>query len=223
MTESKQTHWDTVYGTKAVTDVSWYEARPVRSLEIIQTTGLAPTDPIIDVGGGASFLAEELLTLGYRDVTVLDLSAEVLQKLRERLGVRAAAVTLLQQDVTTFQPTRQYALWHDRAVFHFLVQREDREGYIRALRQGLRPDGHLIIATFGPAGPERCSGLPIVRYDAQALAAEFGSDFKLIASSLAVHLTPWGAEQQFLYCRFDRQPQAAPTRSPSPDDKPLQA
>jgi SAM-dependent methyltransferase len=204
VTQSKQTHWNKVYGTKAITAVSWYEARPAKSLELIRATGILPADPIIDIGGGASFLADELQKAGYQDLTVLDLSAEVLQKLRERLGTRGASVNLLHQDVTTFQPTRRYALWHDRAVFHFLVQREDRQRYVESLLKALRPDGHVVIATFGPARPERCSGLPIARYDAPALAAELGGDFELVASSLEIHRTPSGAEQQFLYCRFDR-------------------
>jgi SAM-dependent methyltransferase len=164
------------------------------------------TDAIIDVGGGASLLVNELLDAGYGDLTVLDISAEVLQQLRERLGERANSVTLIQQDVTRFQPTRRYALWHDRAVFHFLVQREDRARYVDVLRRTLLPNGHLIISTFGPSGPERCSGLPTVRYDAPALASELGNDFTLVDSSLAVHRTPWGSEQQFLHCRFDRRP-----------------
>jgi len=205
MKDAKQAHWDAVYASKAVTSVSWYEPHPRKSLEMIRATGIQPEDPIIDVGGGASYLVDELLAAGYRHLTVLDLSAEVLQKLRERLGQRSASVTLLNQDVTQFQPRQQYALWHDRAVFHFLVQHEDRERYVAALRQAVRPNGHVVIATFGPAGPERCSGLPTMRYDANALAAQLGSDFKLVESSLAVHHTPSNAPQEFLHCRFDRQ------------------
>lgn len=202
--DSRQAHWDRVYSSKSVTDVSWYEAQPSRSLALIRATGVEPAEAVIDAGGGASLLVDELLEAGYRDLTVLDISAEVLQKLRERLGARAASVTLLHQDVTSFQPPRRYALWHDRAVFHFLVEQTDRERYVDALRRALLPGGHAIIATFGPSGPQRCSGLPTMRYDATALAAEMGSDFKLIESSLDVHRTPWGAEQQFLYCRFDK-------------------
>jgi SAM-dependent methyltransferase len=204
MTDSRQAHWDKIYASKSVTDVSWYEVHPWKSLELIRATGTLPTDPIIDVGGGASFLVDELLDGGYLDLTVLDISAEVLQKLRERLGPQAAAVTLLQQDVAAFHPTRRYALWHDRAVFHFLIQPEDREHYVDSLRRALLPWGHVIIATFGPSGPERCSGLAVMRYNASALAAELGSDFGLVDSSLAVHLTPRGVAQQFLYCRFGR-------------------
>lgn len=205
MPVAKQEHWDSVYRSKSITDVSWYEPRPEKSLELIRRAAIELTDAIIDVGGGASFLVDDLLGVGYRDVTVLDVSATVLENLRERLGAKAPRVTLLHQDVTAFEPKRPYALWHDRAVFHFLVERADRERYVHALRRGLRPGGHLVMATFGPSGPERCSGLPTARYDEAALAAEIGPEFKLIESSLTIHRTPWDAPQEFLYCRFTRQ------------------
>jgi SAM-dependent methyltransferase len=194
-----------VYQSKAVTDVSWYEPHAEKSLELIRSACVPLGDPIIDVGGGASFLVDDLLAEGYRDLTVLDISASVLQKLRRRLGSQASSVTLIHQDVTAFHAQKPYALWHDRAVFHFLVQREDRERYIDVLRSALRAGGQVIIATFGPSGPERCSGLPTMRYDSQALASELGPDFKLIESALVVHRTPRDAAQQFLYCRFDRE------------------
>lgn len=201
MSDLKKGHWDKVYGTKSPTEVSWYEERPARSLALIQGTGVQPADPIIDVGGGASSLVDELLTAGFQDLTVLDISSEVLSKLAQRLGT-CAQVTLLQQDVSEFHPARRYKVWHDRAVFHFLTDPDDRVRYVSALRQALQPDGHLIIATFGPQGPERCSGLPIARYDAGALSIQLGKEFELMNSSLDVHMTPWGAEQQFLYCHF---------------------
>lgn len=202
MTVTRREHWDSVYGAKALADVSWYEPHAGRSLELICSAGIALTDPIIDVGGGASFLVDDLLEAGYRDLTVLDVSATVLGKLRERLGAKAPGVTLLHQDVTAFEPERRYAIWHDRAVFHFLIERTDRERYLHALGRALRPDGQLVIATFGPSGPERCSGLPTLRYDSAALAAELGPEFTLLDSSLSLHRTPWNAPQQFLYCRF---------------------
>lgn len=204
MMDSTQAHWDKAYGSRAVTEVSWYEARPEKSLELIRATGVKPTAAIVDVGAGGSVLVDELLEAGFRDVTVLDISAEALRKLRARLGVRTSLVTLLHEDVTAFQPTRPYAVWHDRAVFHFMVERAERKRYINALCRALLPNGHLIIATFGPSGPERCSGLPVMRYSAPALAAELGSGFTLVDSSLAMHRTPKGVEQQFLYSRFAR-------------------
>lgn len=193
-----------MYGSKDTTGVSWYEPRPENSLELIRRAAIELTEAIIDIGGGASFLVDALLQDGYRDVTVLDVSATVLEKLRARLGAKIPRVSLLRQDVTAFEPERRYELWHDRAVFHFLVERVDRERYVHALRRGLRPGGHFVIATFGPSGPERCSGLPTMRYDETALAAELGADFKLIESSLSTHRTPWNAPQEFLYCRFER-------------------
>ena len=204
MTGARKGHWDTVYGTKADTEVSWYEVAPVRSLELIYASGLQLNDPVIDVGGGASFLVEELLNRRHSDLTVLDISSEVLQKLAVRLGARANDVTRLQCDVTTFQAHRKYALWHDRAVFHFLTDAEDRKRYLAALRNALKSDGHVIIATFGPEGPERCSGLDVERYDAAKLTKEFGAGFSLVESSLEIHHTPRGTSQQFLYCRFRR-------------------
>lgn len=204
MAHPGQSHWDAVYERKAATEVSWYERRPEKSLELIRSAGVRATDSIIDVGAGASLLVDELLTAGYRDLTVLDVSAAALARLRQRLGSAAAAVTLVHEDVTAFQPVRRHVLWHDRAVFHFLVRREDRERYVAALRQGVGPGGHVLLATFGPSGPERCSGLPTMRYDAATLAAELGGDFQLVESSLLIHRTPSDAQQQFLYCRFTR-------------------
>ena len=206
MAHAGQDHWDAVYEKKRADEVSWYEPRPGKSLELIQATGIQVTEPVIDVGGGASLLVDELLAAGYSDLTVLDVSAAVLEKLRSRLGSAAASVRLLHEDVTAFRPTRQFALWHDRAVFHFLTQHEDRQRYIDALQQGVRPGGHVLMATFGPAGPERCSGLPTVRYDAATLGVELGAEFALVESSLVIHRTPWNANQQFLYCRFNRRP-----------------
>jgi SAM-dependent methyltransferase len=206
MAHAGQDHWDEVYEKNRTDEVSWYEPRPGKSLELIRSTGTRVTDSVIDVGGGASRLVDELLAAGYSDLTVLDISAAVLQKLRERLASAVSSVALLHEDVTTFRPVRRYVLWHDRAVFHFLTRREDRERYVAALRQGVRPGGHILMATFGPSGPERCSGLPTVRYDASTLAAELGADFALVESFLVVHRTPWNAEQQFLYGRFRRGP-----------------
>lgn len=206
MAHAGQSHWDAVYDGKATTEVSWYEPHPEKSLELVRAAGVHLTDPVIDVGGGASLLVDELLAAGYSDLTVLDVSGTVLGKLRSRLGPAGASVRLLQRDVTEFRPERQYALWHDRAVFHFLTQREDRERYVAALRRGVRPGGHVVMATFGPSGPQRCSGLPTMRYDAAALAAELGAGFELRQSFVLAHRTPSKVQQQFLYCRFERRP-----------------
>ena len=199
MAEDRKSHWDNVYATRAATAVSWYEARPVESLALVSQAAVSPDDPIIDVGAGASTLVDELLGSGFRDLTVLEVSAQALGRLRERLGQRAASLQFLECDVTEFRPTRAYALWHDRAVFHFLAA-ADRRKYADTLRAALRPNGHAVIATFGPSGPERCSGLPTTRYDAAALARELGGALQLVESRLVLHHTPRGAAQQFLYC-----------------------
>lgn len=204
MAHAGQSHWDAVYERKAASEVSWYEPRPEKSLELIRATAVGTADPIIDVGGGASLLVDELLAVGYRDLTVLDISASVLERLRDRLESRASSVALLHRDVTAFRPEKPYALWHDRAVFHFLTEQEERQRYLDALRQGIRPNGHVIMATFGPAGPERCSGLRTQRYDATALAAQLGCGFALVQSALLTHRTPANVHQQFLYCWFKR-------------------
>jgi hypothetical protein len=171
---------------------------------MIGAAGVDRTAAVIDVGGGASTLVDELLTRGFTDLTVLDISEEVPAKVSTRLGARRRDVTLMRQDVTTFRPIHPYALWHDRAVFHFLTSEADRERYRSALLGATRPGSHVIIATFGPEGPTRCSGLDTRRYDVTALAAEVGSDFEPSNSLLDIHPTPAGPQQQFLYARFVR-------------------
>jgi hypothetical protein len=203
--DSRQ-HWDAVYGRRAATEVSWYEAEPAHSLELIAAAGLAPAAPIIDVGGGASLLVDRLLARGHTDVTVLDLSGEVLVQVGARLGALRQYVTLIEQDIRTFSPARSYALWHDRAVFHFLTDAADRARYRSALLAATAPGSHIIIATFGPQGPARCSGLNTCRYDADSLASELGSHFRLSESHLLEHVTPTGTRQQFLYARIVRTP-----------------
>lgn len=202
MSETNRAHWDHVYARRALDEVSWYQAEPTKSLELIHASGAGRDAPIIDVGGGASFLVDRLIQEGYHDLTVLDISSEVLRKLRDRLGPSAESVVLVQADVTEFRPNRRYTLWHDRAVFHFLVDRAERERYVAVLKQALEVGGHLVIATFGPEGPERCSGLPVQRYAADSLAQTLGADFALVESSLDTHHTPTGASQQFLFARF---------------------
>jgi SAM-dependent methyltransferase len=159
---------------------------------------------IIDIGGGASRLLDQLLDLGYSDLTLLDISANAIGHARKRLGERARRIRSIEADVTRFKPLRTYACWHDRAAFHFLTDGGDRANYVRALRAALRPGGFAIIATFAPDGPKRCSGLDIVRYDAGALADELGSGFSLIEQDRETHRTPAGREQKFAFCRFLR-------------------
>lgn len=198
-------HWDRVYQEKdPTTDVSWYQARPAISLEMIQATGLVNQQAVIDVGGGASCLVDCLLEAGFRDVSVLDVSRAALKHAQARLGVRAGSVTWLEANIAQFQPPRSFDLWHDRAVFHFLTSPEARHGYAEALRKGLPPGGHLIVATFAKDGPVQCSGLPVMRYDANLVCAELGSEFELLECRAESHITPWKTEQRFNWFRFQR-------------------
>ena len=202
MTVNWHQHWEKVYQGRTPTDVSWYQENPSRALELIRRTGVGRTAPIIDVGGGASRLVDYLLADGFGDLTVLDVSATALQRARERLGPVADQVTWIETDITTFVPPRRFEVWHDRAVFHFLTEAKDRQRYVVALRTGLARRGHVVIATFGLDGPDRCSGLPVQRYSAATLAAELGAGFALMGAQQEPHVTPTGMVQQFQYCWF---------------------
>ena len=199
MRSDPQDHWQTVYETKAPTDVSWYQPTPQRSLALIQSTGLPPSAALIDVGGGASTLADHLLAAGFSDITVLDVAPAALAAAKARLGAAGAPVQMIAADVTAWQPPRRYDLWHDRAVFHFLVDMALREQYLNALRSALAPGGLLVMATFGPEGPTRCSGLDVRRYSAAELSAVLGPAFRVVTSAIEEHTTPSGNLQQFMY------------------------
>ena len=179
--------------------MSWFQPVPQKSLQLIRETGITTSDPIIDAGGGASTLVDHLLDEGFTDITVLDISASALDRSRARLGERADAITWIVADVTEFEPDRRYALWHDRAVLHFLTESADRARYVAAVRQSLRPGGHLLLATFGPQGPLRCSGLEIRRYDVPRLEKLLEPGFELRAHEIDDHETPGGSSQQFLF------------------------
>ncbi len=204
MSDSRREHWNEVYATKPADSVSWYQSVPRFSLDLIGRAGLAPEAAIIDIGGGASALAGRLLQNGYRDVTVLDISATALGVARAALGAEAERIHWIAEDITAWRPQRQYALWHDRAVFHFLPQAEDRAAYLAALRAGTKPGSQILIATFAPDGPERCSGLPVQRYSPQSLAETLGEGFMLVDFSRDDHLTPGGNTQHFQFSRFTR-------------------
>jgi trans-aconitate methyltransferase len=195
-------HWQEVYSSRTEDTVSWFQHSPDLSLSLIAATNLAFSDPIIDVGGGASRLVDRLVIAGYRDISVLDIASAAMQRSRARLGPAAERVRWLAADITRWQPTRGHALWHDRAVFHFLTEPEQRLAYRRALEAGLRPGGTAIIASFAPDGPERCSGLPVRRYSPGSLSEEFGSAFRLTDSRTEEHLTPAGKLQRFQYSVF---------------------
>jgi ubiquinone/menaquinone biosynthesis C-methylase UbiE len=198
---SSKEHWEHVYRTRPVDQVSWYQEHPESSLRLIRGTGVPKTAKIIDVGGGASKLVDDLIADGYSELTVLDLSPTALNAARERLGARASAVKWIEGDVTRadFLPF-EYDVWHDRAVFHFLTSAEDRDAYVSAVLKTVKRGGHVIVATFAQDGPDHCSGLPVMRYSADALHSEFGASFALVAQEKETHETPSGLVQQFLYC-----------------------
>ena len=193
---SRQQHWDKVYETKAEDAVSWFEASPELSLDLIARTGVPKSAPILDVGAGVSRLPERLVRAGYTDISVLDVSAEAIRRLTAR-QLPGSPVRGIVADVTTWQPDRAYAVWHDRAVLHFLVNEPDRAAYGRTLAAALAPGGHALIATFAPTGPERCSGLPVRRYGAADLTALFAGLLTLRDSFEVDHRTPSGQIQRF--------------------------
>jgi trans-aconitate methyltransferase len=201
----RQHHWENVYASKGENQVSWFQETPALSLELIGLVGAVPGSGIVDIGGGASRLVDCLVSQGCEDVTVLDLSEAALAAARSRLGDKARRVTWIAADVTTWEPSRTYDVWHDRAAFHFLTEREDQAAYVVRLRRALRPGGHAIIGTFAPDGPERCSGLLVSRYDAAHLAATLGRGFELIDTRRHEHVTPWGATQKFQFSTFRRE------------------
>ena len=199
MNDALKQHWERVYETKDPTEVSWYQPMPERSIALIRETEVPLQAPLIDVGGGASTLVDILSNSDYTDVTVLDISGAALAKARERLGTKAGAISWLEADVTAFEPQRRYYLWHDRAVFHFLTDPDGVQRYLDVLRTALVPGGHFVIATFGPEGPDQCSGLPVTRYSVDSLANLLQDDFDVRSFEIQDHVTPTGTVQQFLY------------------------
>ena len=196
-----QTHWDKIYTQKGPDQVSWYRPHLEASLALIEQTGATPSASIIDVGAGESTLVDDLLARGYSNLSVLDISQAAIEITRKRLGEAAERVRWLVADITRaeFEPSA-YDVWHDRAVFHFLINAADRRDYVRQVMRSVRRGGHVIVSAFGPEGPTRCSGLDVVRYDAESMHAEFGANFRLISSSRHLHETPFGTTQQFVYC-----------------------
>ena len=197
-------HWEDVYRTKGEREVSWFQETPSVSLELIRSTGATRLSPIVDVGGGASRLVDALVEGDYEALTVLDLSESALVAAKARLGASAAQVMWIVADVVGWRPRQRYDVWHDRAAFHFLTDAADRTAYVACLREALRPGGHAIIATFALDGPERCSGLPVVRYDATSLGEVMGDAFSLVDSRRHHHRTPMGGTQRFQFSVFRR-------------------
>lgn len=192
-------HWDAVYESADPTRVSWYQAEPAVSLELIASVATPTEAAVIDVGGGTSKLVDRLLARGFRDLSVLDVSARAIASARSRLGTNADSVSWIRADLLAWQPARQYDLWHDRAVFHFLVGNAERKLYLSRVRAGVVPGGTVVVATFAADGPDRCSNLPVSRYGPDDLVKEFGAGFELIATRREEHTTPRGAIQPFTW------------------------
>lgn len=200
----RTTHWQNVYATKGEAEVSWFQNSPAMSLEMIRAATPDHDAAIIDIGGGASRVVDALLQDGYRDLAVLDLSANALNVVKRRIGTAASTVDWIVVDVTTWQPAKTYEVWHDRAAFHFLTDPRDRAAYVERLRSAIAAGGHVIIATFAPDGPEKCSGLPVQRHDSASLSGELGPEFELIEARSETHQTPWHSTQAFQFSRFRR-------------------
>jgi 2-polyprenyl-3-methyl-5-hydroxy-6-metoxy-1,4-benzoquinol methylase len=196
----RRSHWENVYHTKSATNVSWFEAEPTTSLSLIQS--VATGGQIIDVGGGASLLVDCLVAVGTWEVTVLDVSATALELAQTRLHEQAHRVKWIQADITEVQQLGTYDVWHDRAVFHFLTSLDDRAAYLAQLRRALRPGGYVVLGTFALDGPDKCSGLPVCRYDARSLAATLGADYSLVKKLEYSHPTPGGTTQRFTFAVF---------------------
>jgi 2-polyprenyl-3-methyl-5-hydroxy-6-metoxy-1,4-benzoquinol methylase len=204
-----RTHWDGIHATKARDAVSWYTPHLARSLTLIEKLAGSRTSSIIDVGGGQSTLVDDLLGLGYSNITVLDIAPSAIEASKVRIGDKAQAVQWIAADITKceFEPAG-FDLWHDRAVFHFLTDAADRGSYVRQVSRAVKPGSHVIISTFAKEGPTRCSGLDVVRYDADSLLEALGTEFTLLGSSSESHHTPFGTTQEFLYCWFRFDPEA---------------
>lgn len=201
---SSESHWQRVFASRRPTELGWYQPCLTTSLDLIAATGAPAQARIIDVGGGASTLVDSLLDRGFQHLTILDISRRGLAHAQQRLGARASHVQWVVADIITFDPSKQWDLWHDRGAFHFLTDPASRAGYRRALLAGLRPGGHVVMATFGPRGPTRCSRLDVVRYGPEALASELGAEFTVQEARTEHHETPAGSVQEFIYLRLQR-------------------
>ncbi len=202
---NRQAHWENVYTSKGESEVSWFQESPAPSFDLIVQAGATHRSAIIDIGGGASRLVDHLVEQGFQDITVLDLSAAALEAARRRLESRADRVQWIVADATAWEPVRAYDIWHDRAAFHFLTDESDRAAYIARLTRGVNAGGHAIIGTFALDGPEKCSGLPVARYDSASLAQVLGAGFQLVDTRRHEHATPWGSRQMFQFSVFRRE------------------
>ncbi|KLK90814.1 hypothetical protein AA309_23755 [Microvirga vignae] len=212
MSDTRQEHWEKIFATKAEDAVSWFQATPETSLRLIRACNLPREACILDVGAGASRLPDALLEDGFTNVVVLDISATALARTRARLGEKARSVRFIVADIAAWMPDFTVDLWHDRAVLHFLSEPQDRAAYADALRRAVRAGGFVLISGFAPSGPERCSGLPVLRADRDMIAGLLGTDFEVLDAFEEDHQTPSGARQRFVFTRFQRRAVSAPDR-----------
>lgn len=195
-------HWESIYAQKNPAEVSWNQSHPQYSLSLIGNSGIGTAAGIIDVGGGASTLVDQLLQAGYRDITVLDIARTAIERIQQRLGDLSQQITWVESDITDYSPGRTFDIWHDRAVFHFLTHDQDRDRYLNVLHNSLKPGGQVIIATFADNGPSQCNGLDIRRYNPGSLSLALGSQLHLVETLTEEHRTPDGGLQQFVYYRY---------------------
>lgn len=200
----KKAHWENIYSTKELKDVSWYQPTPTTSLEFLKQFNVNKTAKIIDIGGGDSYLVDNLLEMGYQNITVLDISAAALERAKQRLGKHATKVKWIVADAATFKPTEQYDFWHDRAAFHFLTQEADINNYIETIRQNLKPSGVLIIGTFSEQGPTKCSGIEIKQYSEISMTERLQKFFEKVKCITVDHKTPFNTIQNFIFCSFKK-------------------
>jgi 2-polyprenyl-3-methyl-5-hydroxy-6-metoxy-1,4-benzoquinol methylase len=202
--ENKKQHWENVFTNKAANEVSWYEPKPIISLQFLQEYNIAKTAAIIDIGGGDSFLVDNLLELGYQNITVLDISEAALNKAKTRLAEKAAKVKWIVADAADFTPTEQYDFWHDRAAFHFLTTEIEIENYITTIKQSITTSGVLVIGTFSEDGPKKCSGIEIKQYSETTMTEKLKKYFNKIKCITVDHLTPFNTLQNFIFCSFKK-------------------
>ena len=200
----RKAHWENIYSTKKLNEVSWYQPKPETSLGFIQDLNISKTASIIDIGGGDSFLVDNLLKLGYTNVTVLDISRKAIERAKKRLGKQSEQVTFIEADASNFMPSQTYDLWHDRAAFHFLTDEKEIENYIKAAENGVKSSGNMIIGTFAVDGPTKCSGIEIKQYSKTSLSDRFGKQFKKLDCKKLGHKTPFDTIQNFVFCTFQK-------------------
>ncbi len=200
----RKEHWEDIYQTKQLNEVSWFQPKPETSLDFFKQFNVPTTAKVIDIGGGDSFLVDHLIELGYQDITVLDISKAALDRAKKRLGSRASQVNWIVADVATFKPTEKYDFWHDRAAFHFLTQKKEITSYLETIQKHIKSSGILILGTFSDQGPKKCSGIEIKQYSETTMTEKLKMFFEKIQCITVDHKTPSGTSQNFIFCSFRR-------------------